>query len=119
MYGIAVTAELVGTGTQNLRLYERRGLVRPARSDGGTRRYSQDDVDRLVRVTDLLADGLNLAGIAMVLELQDDNARLRAAAARPSARDDPAPAAPGQPTHRASSASALSQVSCRPRRAAR
>ena len=87
VYGIAVTAELVGTGIQNLRLYERRGLVRPARSDGGTRRYSQDDVDRLVRVTDLLADGLNLAGIAMVLELQDDNARLRATAAHPSPRD--------------------------------
>jgi MerR family transcriptional regulator/heat shock protein HspR len=80
VYGIAVTAELVGTGVQNLRLYERKGLLQPARSDGGTRRYSQDDIDRLLRITALLADGLNLVGIAMVLELQDDNARLRAEA---------------------------------------
>ena len=80
VYGIAVTAELVGTGVQNLRLYERKGLLQPTRSEGGTRRYSQDDVDRLVRITALLADGLNLAGVAMVLELQDDNARLRAEA---------------------------------------
>jgi MerR family transcriptional regulator/heat shock protein HspR len=77
VYGISVTAELVGTGVQNLRLYERRGLVDPDRSAGGTRRYSANDVDRLHQITELLEQGLNLAGVAMVLELRDDNTRLR------------------------------------------
>jgi DNA-binding transcriptional MerR regulator len=77
VYGIAVAAELVGIDPQSLRLYERRGLLEPARTDGGTRRYSSDDVDRLRRITDLLAAGLNLAGIARVLDLEADNARLR------------------------------------------
>jgi MerR family transcriptional regulator/heat shock protein HspR len=87
VYGISVTAEMVGTGVQNLRLYERRGLLEPSRSPGGTRLYSANDVDRLNRITELLTDGLNLAGVAMVLDLQDDNARLRdeaAAAGRPA-----------------------------------
>ncbi len=78
VYAISVAAELVGTGVQNLRVYERRGLVDPLRTDGGTRRYSEDDLDRLRRITDLLEAGLNLAGIALVLELEDDNAALRA-----------------------------------------
>jgi len=82
VYGISVTAEMVGTGVQNLRLYERRGLLEPSRSAGGTRLYSPDDVDRLNRITELLADGLNLAGVAMVLDLQDDNTRLRDEASR-------------------------------------
>ena len=68
---------MVGTGVQNLRLYERKGLLEPSRSAGGTRLYSSDDIDRLNRITDLLAEGLNLAGIAMVLHLEDDNTRLR------------------------------------------
>ena len=72
VYGISVTAELVGTGVQNLRLYERRGLLTPVRTAGGTRLYSRDDVARLTRITALLDAGLNLAGIAMVLDLQDD-----------------------------------------------
>jgi MerR family transcriptional regulator/heat shock protein HspR len=76
VYGISVAADLAGTGVQNLRLYERRGLLRPGRSAGGTRLYSADDVLRLRRIIDLLAAGLNLAGIAMVLELQDDNTRM-------------------------------------------
>ena len=63
---------------QNLRVYERRGLVDPDRTPGGTRLYSRDDVDRLHRIRDLLADGLNLAGIARVLALEDEVARLRA-----------------------------------------
>jgi MerR family transcriptional regulator/heat shock protein HspR len=83
VYGISVTAEMVGTGVQNLRLYERRGLLEPSRSPGGTRLYSSNDVDRLNRITELLTDGLNLAGVAMVLDLQDDNARLRSEAAAP------------------------------------
>jgi MerR family transcriptional regulator/heat shock protein HspR len=77
VYGISVAAELVGTGVQNLRLYETRGLLEPARTDGGTRRYSADDLVRLRRISDLLAAGLNLAGIAMVLELEDENHELR------------------------------------------
>ena len=80
VYGISVTAELVGTGVQNLRLYERRGLLTPRRTSGGTRLYSRDDVARLVRITELLDAGLNLAGIAMVLDLQDDLAQAQRAA---------------------------------------
>ena len=64
---------------QNLRVYERRGLVDPARTSGGTRLYSRADVERLVRIRDLLADGLNLAGIARVLALEEDVRRLEAA----------------------------------------
>lgn len=77
MYRISVAADLVGTGVQNLRAYETHGLLEPARTEGGTRRYSANDLDRLRRITDLLAAGLNLAGIALVLPLQDENARLR------------------------------------------
>ena len=77
VYGITVAAELTGLGVQNLRLYEARGLLEPERTDGGTRRYSADDVARLRRIGALLDAGLNLAGIAMVLQLQDENSRLR------------------------------------------
>lgn len=77
VYGISVTAELVGTGVQSLRLYEARGLLLPQRTPAGTRRYSGDDVERLRRISVLLESGLNLAGIAMVLDLQDENAALR------------------------------------------
>ena len=76
VYGISVAADLAGTGVQNLRLYERKGLLRPSRSAGGTRLYSADDILRLRRIIDLLADGVNLAGIAMVLDLQDDNTQM-------------------------------------------
>ena len=78
LFGISVVADLVGTGVQNLRAYERRGLIEPARTSGGTRLYSEADVSRLRRIAELLAGGLNLAGIAMVLDLEADNARLRA-----------------------------------------
>jgi len=77
VYAISVAAELVGMGTQNLRLYERRGLLEPDRTVGGTRRYSEDDLQRLRRIGELLTAGLNLAGIAMVLELEAENARIR------------------------------------------
>ena len=63
---------------QNLRVYERRGLVDPARTAGGTRLYSVADVERLIRIRDLLADGLNLAGIVRVLALEEDVLRLKA-----------------------------------------
>lgn len=78
LYAISVAAELTGAGVQNLRVYERRGLVAPSRTEGGTRRYSEADLDRVRRILVLLADGLNLAGVAMVLDLEEDNARLRA-----------------------------------------
>jgi DNA-binding transcriptional MerR regulator len=77
LYAISVAAELSGTAIQNLRVYERRGLVTPDRTDGGTRRYSEDDIERLVRIRELLDAGLNLAGIDRVLELEDEVARLR------------------------------------------
>ena len=79
VYGISVAAELVGMGVQNLRLYEARGLLEPGRTEGGTRRYSADDLDRLRRIGELLSAGLNLAGISMVLHLEEQNTRLRAA----------------------------------------
>jgi MerR family transcriptional regulator/heat shock protein HspR len=77
VYGISVAADLVGMAPQTLRLYEERGLLAPERTAGGTRRYSQDDLDRLRRIGELLGDGLNLAGVAAVLVLERDNARLR------------------------------------------
>ncbi|EWT03604.1 hypothetical protein N865_09150 [Intrasporangium oryzae NRRL B-24470] len=70
VYGISVAADLVGMGIQNLRLYEARGLLDPDRTEGGTRRYSANDLDRLRRIGTLLDAGLNLAGIAMVLQLE-------------------------------------------------
>jgi MerR family transcriptional regulator/heat shock protein HspR len=78
VYGISVAAELVGSAPQNLRLYERKGLLEPDRTAAGTRRYSPDDLTRLRRIGRLLDDGLNLAGVAVVLQLEADNARLRA-----------------------------------------
>jgi MerR family transcriptional regulator, heat shock protein HspR len=77
VYAISVAAELTGAGLQNLRVYERHGLVEPARTAGGTRRYSEHDLDRVRRVLGLLGGGLNLAGVALVLALEDDNAALR------------------------------------------
>jgi DNA-binding transcriptional MerR regulator len=90
VYGISVTAGLVGTGVQNLRLYERRGLLAPSRTEGGTRLYSRDDVTRLGRITELLEAGLNLAGVAMVLDLQDDLAEARRT--RSGTEEEPEPA---------------------------
>ncbi len=77
VYAISVAAGMVTMQVQNLRVYERRGLLRPDRTDGGTRLYSAEDIDRLHRIRDLLAEGLNLAGIARVLDLEAENARLR------------------------------------------
>ncbi|WP_210651636.1 MerR family transcriptional regulator [Nocardioides sp. SYSU D00065] len=77
VYAISVAASMVSMEIQNLRVYERRGLLRPDRTAGGTRLYSADDVARLERIRDLLADGLNLAGVARVLELEDELAELR------------------------------------------
>jgi MerR family transcriptional regulator/heat shock protein HspR len=76
VYGISVAAELSGITEQSLRLYERQGLLTPGRSKGGTRRYSADDLIRLQRISELVAAGVNLAGIARILELEDRNALL-------------------------------------------
>jgi MerR family transcriptional regulator/heat shock protein HspR len=77
LYAISVAAELTGSGIQSLRLYERIGLVEPARTSGGTRRYSEADIDRLRRIVDLVADGVNLAGVRRILHLEHENDRLR------------------------------------------
>ena len=89
VYGISVASELSGIDPQTLRLYERRGLLTPARTDGGTRRYSDDDLDRLQRITDLVAQGVNIAGILQILnlehrntELESDNGQLKSENAR-------------------------------------
>lgn len=91
VYAISVTSELSGLDPQTLRLYEQRGLLRPARTDGGTRRYSDDDLERLQEITALVDDGVNLAGVAHILALQEyasslerENARLRADSSAPS-----------------------------------
>ena len=76
VYGISVAAELSGIGPQTLRLYESRGLLTPARTAGGTRRYSDDDLVRLLRITELVNIGINVAGIGQILGLEARNARL-------------------------------------------
>ncbi|MGY4648644.1 MerR family transcriptional regulator [Mycobacterium sp. URHB0021] len=76
VYGISVASELTGIDPQTLRLYERRGLLTPGRTDGGTRRYSEDDLDRLRRISDLVAQGINIAGIAQILHLEHRNTEL-------------------------------------------
>ena len=77
VYGITVAAELDGMSVQALRLYERKGLLEPARTEGGTRRYSDTDIARLRRISVLITDGINLTGIARVLGLEADNDGLR------------------------------------------
>ena len=89
LYAISVVAQLVGTGQQNIRLYERRGLLTPDRTAGGTRQYSEADLAVLRRISVLLDEGLNLAGVAKVLELEAANARLRAELKRARARSRP------------------------------
>jgi MerR family transcriptional regulator/heat shock protein HspR len=71
VFAISVAAELSGTTVQNLRAYERSGLLEPERTQGGTRRYSEDDVERLMRIRALLSAGLNIAGIERVLALEE------------------------------------------------
>ena len=78
VFAISVAADMLSMQVQNLRVYERRGLVEPARTAGGTRLYSPDDLDRLARIRDLLAEGLNIAGIARVLALEAEVERLEA-----------------------------------------
>jgi MerR family transcriptional regulator/heat shock protein HspR len=88
VYEISVAAELAGLHPQTLRIYERKGLVDPARTGGGSRRYSDADIEQLRRIQELTAEGLNLAGVQKVLELEAELARLRRelAAAQEAAR---------------------------------
>ena len=111
VYGISVAAELSGINEQSLRLYEREGLLTPARSPGGTRRYSADDLVRLQRIRELVGAGVNIAGIARILGLEDrntalddrnitlvgDNAALRAAVTRRKSARRPSRPRSGQP----------------------
>lgn len=93
VYVISVAAELAGMHPQTLRIYERRGLVQPARTQGGNRRYSDADIERLERISNLADQGMNLEGIRRVMELEFENQRLRdelsrARAAAESAQSD-------------------------------
>ena len=120
LFSISVAAELAGLHPQTLRIYEREGLLDPARSAGGTRRYSRRDIDRLAEICALTADGLNLAGIRRVLQLQEETrqlqaelARLRELAGARATAGPAAPAAAGQPGPPRSSGVPLAEPSCR------
>lgn len=77
VYIISVAAELAGVHPQTLRIYERKGLLRPARTAGNTRRYSERDIDRLRAIQELTQRGINLAGVKMIIELQAEIHRTR------------------------------------------
>jgi MerR family transcriptional regulator, heat shock protein HspR len=77
VYIISVAAELAGVHPQTLRIYERKGLLRPTRTAGNTRRYSQRDIERLRGIQQLTQRGVNLAGAKMVIELQAELERMR------------------------------------------
>ena len=77
VYVISVAAELAGVHPQTLRIYERKGLVDPARTRGGSRRYSDEDIALLRRIQDLTNEGLNLVGVQRVLALEQENIALR------------------------------------------
>ncbi len=78
VYVISVAAELAGVHPQTLRIYERKGLLDPARTLGGSRRYSEHDIARLRRIQDLTNAGVNLEGVRRVMELESELGRLRA-----------------------------------------
>lgn len=77
VFVISVAAELAGMHPQTLRIYERKGLIDPARTPGGTRRYSQEDIERLQLIQDMTAEGMNLEGVRRVIALQEENRRLK------------------------------------------
>lgn len=76
---ISVAADLAGVHPQTLRIYERKGLLDPARTVGGSRRYSDEDISRLLRIQELTTAGLNLVGVKRVMALEDEVSSLRAA----------------------------------------
>jgi len=75
LYIISVAAELAGVHAQTLRIYERKGLIEPARTEGGSRRYSDNDIALLRRIQELTNEGVSLAGVRKVLELENTLAR--------------------------------------------
>jgi MerR family transcriptional regulator/heat shock protein HspR len=77
VYVISVAAELTGVHPQTLRVYERRGLLDPSRTEGGSRRFSEEDLDRLRHIQSLTNTGVNLEGVRRVMELEAEVARLR------------------------------------------
>jgi MerR family transcriptional regulator, heat shock protein HspR len=77
VYIISVAAELAGVHPQTLRIYERKGLLSPARTAGNTRRYSDRDIDRLRAIQELTQRGINLAGVKMIIELQAEVDKVR------------------------------------------
>jgi MerR family transcriptional regulator, heat shock protein HspR len=82
VFVISVAAELAGMHPQTLRIYERKGLIDPFRTPGGTRRYSREDIERLQLIQDLTSQGLNLEGVRRVLALQEENRHLKAKVSR-------------------------------------
>jgi MerR family transcriptional regulator/heat shock protein HspR len=97
LYVISVVSELTGIEPHTLRLYESKGLLTPTRTSGGIRRYSDRDIRRLQRIAELAATGLNLAGVRRVLELEDENNRLREELATARIEQEPPPADPPRP----------------------
>lgn len=88
IYIISVAAELAGVHPQTLRVYERKGLLSPSRTSGNTRRYSRKDIELLRRIQELTNEGVNLAGVMRILELEGELERLRTRLARVSAQLD-------------------------------
>ncbi|MEO8364486.1 MAG: MerR family transcriptional regulator [Ilumatobacteraceae bacterium] len=82
VYVISVAAELAGMHPQTLRIYERRGLITPSRTSGGNRRYSEADIQRLLRIAHLTSLGMNIEGIRQVMELEQQVLKLRDEALR-------------------------------------
>lgn len=76
LYVISVAAELAGVHPQTLRIYERKGLIEPQRTQGRSRRYSERDIALLRRIQDLTSEGVNLAGVQRIIELEDRIERL-------------------------------------------
>lgn len=90
VFGISVVTELTGVSQQNLRAYEARGLIKPRRTKGGTRLYSQDDIDRINEISALLESGVNHEGASQVMKLRRETDRLRRDIAElTDAQDDP------------------------------
>lgn len=77
VYVISVAANLAGMHPQTLRIYERRGLIEPFRTPGGTRRYSDEDLEQLALIQDLTDQGINIEGVKRIMALEDENERLR------------------------------------------
>jgi MerR family transcriptional regulator/heat shock protein HspR len=86
IYIISVAAELAGVHPQTLRVYERKGLLSPSRTSGNTRRYSRKDIELLRRIQELTNEGINLAGVMRVLELEGEIERLRTRVGRTTAQ---------------------------------